>query len=71
MPRATKKDKFFLYKAHKSGYWKNKMLFGVNHNYEGGDCNLSMQDLIDFMEENQIEPSRVPLNSGFTAHIKV
>lgn len=71
MPRALKSDKFFMYNARKKGYWKNKILIGVNHLYEGGTNNLSLQDLIDFLKEKNIETSSVPLNSSFSVTVPV
>ena len=70
MPRATKKDKFFIYTAEKSGNFKNKMLLGVNHFYEGDVENINLQDLLDFIKEKNIDPSRVHISSSFSSYAK-
>jgi hypothetical protein len=71
MPRTQKSSKFFLYTAKKSGHHKGKMLLGTNHEYEGGQENITLQDLIDFLKENKIEPTRVELPGHFITTAKV
>lgn len=66
MPRTLKTDKFFMYNAKKSGYWKNKILLGVNHVYVKGNKDVSLQDLFDFLKEKNIDPLRVKLNDSFS-----
>lgn len=71
MPRTIKQDMFFLYDAQKSGRSKNKMLLGINNDYEGGTDNISLQDLINFLQEKNIDSSMVQLPNGFTTYVKV
>lgn len=68
MPRPKKTDKFFFYTAKKTGFFKNKRLIGVNHLQEGGSDNLNLQDLIDFVKENDIDPSKVKIHGSFTSY---
>ncbi|MFZ2038697.1 MAG: hypothetical protein WAV11_02065 [Minisyncoccia bacterium] len=68
MPKATKKDKFFFYAKNKTGYLKDKILFGENSKYTGGP--LTLQDVIDFLKEKGIDPSRVELPRGYSAFAK-
>lgn len=70
MPRALKTDKFFFYTAKKSGHWKGKIMIGVNGLYEGGINNISIQDLIDFLAKNEINPSNVEINNSFIVYAK-
>jgi len=71
MPRTLKSSPFYLYAPKKSGYWKNKMLLGVNHGYEGGFENISVTDLVDFLKKNNINPSEVKIGSHFSVQIEV
>lgn len=64
MPRKTT-EKFFLYAAGKSGYYKGKRLLGVNSQYKGRTGDPTLQDLLDFLKEYNIAPSAVPLPSSF------
>ena len=68
MPRPKKTDKFFFYTAKKSGFHKNKKLIGVNHFHEESGNNLNLQDLINFVKENDIDPSKVKIHSSFTSY---
>ena len=68
---AKKTDKFFIYAAGRSGYYKGKRLMGVNHLYEGGTENLTLQDLIEFLREKNINPSTVVIPSSFMTVAKV
>jgi len=68
MPRPKKTDKFFFYTAKQAGFFKNKRLIGVNYSQEGGPDNLNLQDLIDFVKENDIDPSKVKIHSSFTSY---
>ena len=65
MPRALRSDKFFVYTAQKSGCFKKKMLLGINSSYKGGAEDISLQDLIDFLEEKKIGISSVKVPAGF------
>ena len=71
MPRAKKSDKFCLRNAKKSGYWKDKIFISVNFKYEGNKDTISLKDLMDFLAENKIDPSRVALDSGFMTTVKI
>jgi len=70
MPRALKSDKFFFYAAKKNGFSKGKMMLGVNDLYEGGVENISVQDLIDFLAKNKIDPSKVEISASFITYVK-
>lgn len=65
MPRSTKKDKFFYLNPAKKGWRKGKILMGINPNYEGDVDNLTVQDLVDFLKEKNIDPVKVSLPSIF------
>ena len=71
MPRATKKDAFYIYAPKASGDWKNKRLIGVNTSYEGDISCLCLKDLQSFLEQHAIDPSDVVIGGGFTAYAKV
>ena len=70
MPR-KKTEKFFLYAAGKSGRYKGKRLLGVNSQYKGRTDNLTLQDLADFLKENNIVFSTVALPSSFMTVVMV
>ncbi len=70
MPRALKTDKFFLYKPTKSGPRKNSIFVGANDKFEGGVSNVNLQDLIEFLAKNNIDPSDVSMER-FMAFIPV
>ena len=62
MPRARKSEKFSLTVLSKSGLGKNFYLLKINFNYEhyGEEADdFTLQDLLDFLEEKGVEPSRV------------
>ncbi len=65
---ARNKDKFFIYAAKKSGYLKNKRLLGVNHRHAGAE--LTLQDLLDFLREKNVDPSSVIIFHNFTTYAK-
>jgi len=67
MPRVLKSDKFFIYAAEKSGYWKGKRLLGINHSYDG-EAHFTIQDLVDFLKDKKIELSKVLLSDSFIAY---
>lgn len=71
MPRALKTDKFYLYAAGRSGYWRDKRLLGVNPTHEGGTEGLTVQDLLDFLKEKGVSPSTVVLPSAFITHVRL
>jgi hypothetical protein len=66
-----KTDKFFIYAAPKKGSGKGRRLLGVNYAYEGGAQNVTVQDLMEFLNENKIELSAVVLGSNFSTYAKV
>lgn len=70
MPRGKSK-KFFIYADPKRGHLKGKRLMGINHDYEGGVENLTIQDLVDFFNENEISLSYVKLPTNFITTVKV
>jgi hypothetical protein len=70
MPR-KKTDKFYLYRVQKSGPYRGRRLLGINQSFEGDTENLTLQDLLQFLEERQIELSTVLLPPGFRTVAKV
>lgn len=68
MAPRSKLDKFFIYAAKKSGWTKGRRLLGINYAYVGGP--VSVQDLIDFLKEKNIEASKVQLPSNFSTFAK-
>lgn len=71
MAKRKKDNKFYIYAPGKSGYYKGKRLMGVNYAYAGGIENLTVQDLIDFLKEKDVNPANVILPSGFKTSTKV
>jgi hypothetical protein len=71
MPRAGKKDPFFIYADPKKGQFKGRRLMGLNHTYEGNQEELTISDLMKFLKENNIDPSSVKLPTSFTTTVKV
>ena len=71
MASRKKTEKFFIYAAKKSGRNKGKRLLGVNHLYEGGTDSLTLQDLVDFLKEKDIDLSTVKLPESFITVAKV
>ncbi|MFA6536048.1 MAG: hypothetical protein WCT25_01290 [Candidatus Paceibacterota bacterium] len=65
MPRALKTDRFFLQKAARSGKNKDKLLVGVHSSHK----DITLQNLLDFLEANQIDPSQVELKFGFVTTV--
>jgi len=66
MANRRKESRFFIYAKEKSGRYKGKRRMGVNHLFVGGTENLTIKDLIDFLEEKDIKPDEVKLPSTFT-----
>lgn len=66
MPRAKKTEKFFYYLPRRSGYWKNRILIGVNCSYEGKKEEITLKDLNDFLKEKNIDPSKIKIGKGFS-----
>jgi len=66
MPPALKVQKFFLRAAKKSGFSKGRILIGVNSRYVEGVDSISLQDLIDFVAKNEINPSDVAIGKFIT-----
>jgi hypothetical protein len=64
----SKSTKFRIYAAKKSGRLKNKRLLVCNEFYQGGD-NITLQNLIDFLKEKQINPSSVEIRPGFSTAV--
>ncbi len=70
MPRSKKTDKFFLSRTP-TGYRNlGTRLIGANGSYEGDLSNLSLQELLDFLKKNDVNPASVGLSSGFCFWIK-
>ncbi len=70
MPRALKSDKFLIYAPKKSGYWKGKMLIGVNLSHAGEGNELTVQDLLNFLNEKGVDPSAVKIPVTFTTYAR-
>lgn len=68
---SKKSDKFYVYAAKKSGFYKGKRLLGVNLSWEGDVNSLTLQDLIEFLNEKNIDLSTVVLPPAFTTFAKV
>jgi hypothetical protein len=65
MSCTKKADKFFIYAAKKYGHFKGKRLLGIKHTYKEGSENLTLQDLLDFLKDKDIEPSTVEFPDNF------
>lgn len=61
MPRASIKDKFFIYAPRRSGERKGQVMLGANHQYDGSAGEITLQDLVDFLKKNNLEPANVPI----------
>lgn len=64
MPRALKKDKFSLTKTKTKG--ERRLI--LNYSYEG-DMNLNLKEILDFLKEKDIDPSKVTLKGSLFAII--
>jgi len=71
MSRATKNDPFFIYAAKANGYWKGKRLIGVNRTYEGDVGQLTLQDLLSFLNKHDVDPADVKIDQSFLTYAKV
>jgi hypothetical protein len=65
MAKARSTDKFFVYAARHSGYNIGRRLLGVNPNYNGDIDNLSIEDLVQFLNKNNLDLNKVRLPSNF------
>ena len=68
MANRRKDAKFFIRRPDRSGQYRGTRLLGQNHLYVGETPTI--QDLLDFMKENGINPSDVPLEGYFMARTK-
>jgi len=66
MDRSTK-EKFCIVPPGNHGEWKDKMLLVVNSLYEGDVSGISLQDLLEFLLKNNIDPHKVPIGHFRTA----
>lgn len=71
MAGRSKTSKFRIYAPGKSGYYKNKRLLGINIFYEGDKNDIKLQDLLDFLKEENIHPSTVQLYNTFGTVVHV
>ena len=71
MPRASKKEKFYLLAARRSGFRKDKILIRVNRSYEGGTDKIKLDDLIAFVREKAIPRWTVDLEPCTVAAVRV
>lgn len=67
MPRAVVSDKFFIYAPKKQGPQNGQRLLLVNHTHSG---KANLEDLMQFLKEQGINPSQVPLPEGFVIFLK-
>lgn len=62
--------KFYIHKPEKRGKNTGRRLLGANVRDEDDSSDLTLQDLLDFLGEQHIDPSKVVLHRGFTAFAK-
>jgi len=67
MSHSSDTDKFFLFK--KSPYASKKMLLGINPSYTGDIADITLEDLLNFLKEKNINPSRISLPGNFITHV--
>lgn len=65
-----KADRFYIFTSLQNGAHKGERLLGVKHSYEGDANNLTLEDLIDFIEKNNIKTSDVVLPCSFITFAK-
>lgn len=65
MPRALNNERFFIYAPNRNGRNKGTQLLGVNNAYKGPIHRPSVQDLLDFLNQQNIKPSEVDLTPSF------
>ncbi len=65
----NKDKKFVIYAAKRYGRHKGERFMLINDFYEGGTENITVEDLINFLKEHDIDPKRVPLRN-FMAYVK-
>ena len=68
MPRTPKTEKFIYYHPRKNGDYKDKILLTVNHSNPNRE-DLTLRDLLDYLEKHSIEPSRVKIFSSYITTI--
>lgn len=66
MAETQNSSKFFIQKSRKKGLFKGRCLMGISDATE----NVSLQDLLDFLAEKKIDPSKVELFANFMAKAK-
>lgn len=71
MPLAKRTDKFKILNPQRSGPWKNRAFLAVNCLYNGGTENISIQDLIDYLKEKDIDPSSVKVDKSFRTYVQL
>ncbi len=66
MPRYKKTDKFYWVKT--TGIYRTfgNIQVGVNTSYDGDLTNLTLQEFVDFLHEQGIDPANVRLSGNFT-----
>lgn len=65
MAKVRKGDKFFVYAAKHSGFNKGRRLLGINPNYNGDVKDVTIKDLVDFLDKNNLDLNKVMLPSNF------
>ena len=63
-------EKFFIY-APSQGPYKGHRLTGINEGYKGEPGKLSLQDFLDFLKEQGVDPVNVALPLGFKTLVKI
>ena len=71
MSNRSKYSKFFIYAPAKNGSMKGCRLLGTNSLHVDGANNLTVNDLISFLKENNIHPSDVALPRGFITQTRL
>lgn len=59
---ATKNDKFSIQQLNDGS---NRKLICVNILYEGDRKAISVQDLLEFLKQNNLDPKKVPVSDTF------
>jgi DNA-binding sugar fermentation-stimulating protein len=66
MPRARKTDKFFIVQIKGCKNLGNHLV-GINPDYEGDRSNLHLQEFVDFLKEQGVDPSKIKLPDSFNS----
>jgi hypothetical protein len=61
---------FYILSEGTSGHWKGWQMISVNREYEGDLEQLTLQDLLTFLEVHDVSPANVKITNVFRAFIK-